>query len=142
MKYILDTNAISEIIKPRPDADFMSWLDTIPNRDITTSVFVVGEIHKGIHETKDKDRRKKLYSFAEHVLHLFEGRIIGINLPDCARWGLIVAETSKRGLTRPLSDSLIAAQAIQNNLTLVTRNKKDFAPFQDFGLSLICPWGE
>lgn len=135
MSYLLDTNVISETVRPRPDRAVIAWLEQIPGEAIYVSVLTLGEIRKGIEGLADHPRREKLRVWLEHELpEWFEGRVLAIDMVVADRWGRLMAS---EGRPLPTIDSLLAATALHYELRLVTRNTKDF----DFpGLEIINPW--
>jgi len=135
MNYLVDTNVISELVRPKPSANVVQWFDTIPSERIYVSVLTLGEIRKELEKLAKTERHIKLTIWLEVDLpHWFKDRILSIDTSVAHRWGLLQAQM-KRPL--PAIDSLIAATALHHDLTLVTRNLKDFQyPF----LSLMDPW--
>jgi len=135
MNYLVDTNIISELIKPTPNAHVFSWAQTVSNATLYLSVLTVGEIQKGIAKLTDPLKQKRLSAWLEQDLPAwFKDRILPIHQDIAIKWGLLQA-TAGRSL--PVIDSLLAATALHHQLTLVTRNTKDF----DFpGLTLLSPW--
>jgi predicted nucleic acid-binding protein len=136
MNYLLDTNVISELVKPSPNKAVLKWIDTVDSRNLYLSVITIGEIRKGIAGILDSKRQKKISQWLENELpDYFEDRIITIDIKIADIWGQI--QSLKKGYTLPAIDGLIAATAKVHNLILVTRNKKDFnhAPIQ-----IVNPW--
>jgi predicted nucleic acid-binding protein len=135
MSYLLDTNVISELVRPKPNKNVLAWFKDIPNDALHLSVLSLGEISKGIETLVDHDRKEKLRLWLENDLpHWFGDRLLKINQPVADRWGRLQFEV-KRSI--PAIDSLIAATALQHDFRLVTRNIKDF----DYpGLITINPW--
>jgi len=135
MSYLLDTNVISETIRPRQHKQVIAWLEQIPAEALFISVLTLGEIRKGIEKLTEKKRREKLRLWLEHELTAWFGRrVLPIDLAVADRWGRLLAEL---GRPVPSIDSLIAATALHHELRLVTRNAKDF----DYpGLEVINPW--
>ncbi len=137
MSYLLDTNIISELVRLNVNTKVADWFDSIPNSAFHISVLTLGEIRKGIEKVSDNKRRQKLKIWLEHELPAwFEHRVLPIDKTVADRWGRLQIEAKR---TLPAIDSLIAATALHHDLTLVTRNTKDFAglslelinPFQD-----------
>lgn len=133
MKFIIDTNVISETVRKTPDLNVMRWLRDVPSHELYLSVLTIGEIRRGIEKLEDLNKKEKLLLWLDHdFFKWFGNRILPINLEVAEKWGYLTAYT-------PLSaiDSLIAATALSHNLKIVTRNTKDFCiP----GLEIINPW--
>lgn len=126
--YLLDTCVICEIIKPKPDANVISWLQNKNEDDLYLSVLTFGEIEKGIEKVVDDARKKRLQLWvAEDLKKRFEGRIISIDLDVAVKWGEIqgVAELSEKPM--PSIDGLIAVSGLVHHCVVVTRNTSDMA---------------
>ena len=139
MSYLVDTNAISELRRKQPDVNVVAWFAARSTQSLYVSVLTLGEIRKGIETpgsgSVDVARRQALCDWLDVDLPMFFlGRILSVDLPVAARWGQVQAQ-ARRPL--PAIDSLLAATALQHNLTLVTRNVRDFT---DLGLNVINPW--
>lgn len=138
MNYLLDTNVISEWMKPRPDPNVARWLAEADEDQIWLSVITFAEIRLGIEEMAAGRRRDALLTWLENDLPArFEGRIIGIGLAVAAAWGVIMARSRKAGRSLNGIDAFLAAIAQVRGLTLVTRNTKHF---ESLGLELLNPW--
>lgn len=135
MSYLLDTNVISETIRPRPDPKVIAWFKDVPDEALFVSVLTLGEIRKGVEGLAVKKRREKLRIWLEHELPgWFEGRVLSVDLAAADRWGQLAAQLSRPA---PSINSLLAATALHHELRLVTRNARDF----DFpGLEVVNPW--
>ncbi|MDF1760422.1 MAG: type II toxin-antitoxin system VapC family toxin [Coxiellaceae bacterium] len=135
MKYLLDTNVLSETVKAKPNKSVLAWLQKISDDSLYISVLTLGEIRKGIEAAKEQKRKKKLRLWLEHELVTwFSDHVMDIDADVADRWGRLLAE-EKRPL--PAIDSLIAATALHFDMTLVTRNESDF---QFKTLAVINPW--
>jgi predicted nucleic acid-binding protein len=136
---LLDTNVISELLKPRPEPKLTIWLDATDEELIFLSVLTIGEIRQGINLRPDPVRRAKLESFlASDVRVRFEGRILPVDSSVAECWGLLTAKAkTDKNHTLPVIDGLLAATAQQHNLTLLTRNAKDVACT---GVQFFNPW--
>ena len=134
-RYLFDTNIISETVRAKPNANVVNWLKSIPLSSSYISVLTVGELRKGVEKVMDAKRKGKLLHWLEgHVVKQFGDHIVDIDMNVADRWGRLCAESP-----RPLPgiDSLLAATALYLDMTLVTRNLKDFdIP----GLDIINPW--
>jgi toxin FitB len=127
MKYILDTNVISEAINKQPNPQVMNWLRGMDAQELYLSVVTIGEIKKGVEKLPESNRKETIKVWFEHELLIkFDGQIIGLDLPVILVWGELVGALEQRGRKLPALDSLIAATVKYYDYTLVTRNEKDF----------------
>lgn len=140
MKYLLDTCLISELVKKEPNAAVLHWLEEQDEQRLFMSVLVMGELNKGVAKLAAGDRKQALLSWLEHDLaERFEGRIVGLDLETAILWGRIQGKAEKMGEKLPVMDSLIAATALRNGFTVVTRNIRDM---QRCGASVFNPWDD
>ncbi|HEV2278419.1 MAG TPA: type II toxin-antitoxin system VapC family toxin [Acidobacteriaceae bacterium] len=136
--FLLDTNCISEFVRPQPDSGVLEWADAVDERLLFLSVLTLGEIRKGIEASAPGKRRARLESWLELELPVrFSGRILPINRAVADRWGSLAAAGRRRGRPLAIIDGLLAATALEHNLTLVSRNVSDFA---GTGVSVLSPW--
>jgi len=136
MSYLLDTNVISELVRPKPAKVVLDWFENIPSEALHISVLTLGEIRKGVEQMPDGVRREKLRLWLEHdLVDWFGTRVLSVDMPVADRWGRLLALV---GRPVPSIDSLLAATALHHELRLVTRNQKDF---NYPGLQVINPWG-
>ena len=135
MSYLVDTNVLSELRSRKPDANVMVWMQARPRQSLYLSVLSLGEIRKGIEGVADPAFRQTLTDWLEVELpNYFLGRVLGIDPQVADRWGRVQA---RAGRTLPVVDALLAATALQHDLTLVTRNVKDF---EGLGVQIANPW--
>lgn len=139
MSYLIDTNVLSELRRKQPDTHVVAWFAQRAAQSLFLSVLTLGEIRKGIERLDDTQadaaRRLSLGDWLEQELPtFFLGRLLSVDAGVADRWGHLQALA---GRPLPAIDSLLAATALHHNLTLVTRNVKDFA---DMGVDLINPW--
>ena len=135
MKYLLDTNVLSEIRKPRGLAVVKNYVDSLLEEDIFISVISIGEIVFGIEKLASGPKKTELFIWLTQKLpERFGNRIIPLDIDIMAEWGRLQARTS----TLPVFDSLIAATALARRLTVVTHNVKDFERIE--GIILFNPW--
>ena len=135
MNYLLDTNVISETLKPQPELSVIDWMNQRQGVTLYLSVLTLGEIRKGIEAVKSKAQKHRYQDWLEGELSVyFTGRILPIDREVAECWGRLMAQ-AKRPL--PSIDSLLAATAVSKQMTLVTRNTKDFAGLP---VSLFNPW--
>ena len=126
--FLLDTNIISELIKPKPEPRLVTWLSGTDENLLYLSVLTLGEIRKGVAMLKEPARRVQLETWLDSELRLrFAGRILAVDDDVADRWGVMVGRAAARKIALPVTDGLLAATALHYNLTLVTRNSKDVA---------------
>ena len=136
--FLLDTNVISELVKPKPEPKVTRWIDGTDESLLCLSVLSLGEIRKGIASLPNASRRVSLEAWLDHDLVLrFAGRILEIDQAVTDRWGRMAAKALAAKSPIPVVDGLLAATAVQHNLTLVTRNTKDVAVT---GVAVFNPW--
>lgn len=137
MTYLLDTNVICELVKLKPHAGVVNWVNTVDSAVLYISVLTLGEIRKGIAGIRDVKRHRKIAAWLEKELPAyFEDRILVIDCKVADAWGQLQSDNKAHPL--PAIDGLIAATAITHQLTLVTRNVKDFS---HASVEVINPWG-
>lgn len=138
MRLLLDTNVLSEVRKPVPDARVLSWLDELDEDRAFISVISIAEIRRGVALMDDGRKRDALSLWlAEELPQRFEGRILTVDEPTALAWGDLMGLAKRRGRGLSSMDGLIAATAIAQDLTLATRNMRDF---ENFGIELFDPW--
>ncbi len=139
MGYLIDTNIVSEIRKgARCDPHVSAWYASIAAADLYLSTLVLGEIRKGVElvRPRDADKAAMLERWLRDIAAGFDGRILGIDSAVADRWGRMNAIR-----TVPTIDGLLAATAVANGLTLVTRNARDVAGLGAIVLNPFDPTG-
>ncbi|MET0226325.1 MAG: type II toxin-antitoxin system VapC family toxin [Dokdonella sp.] len=135
---LLDTNVVSEPLRPRPDAAVIAWIDAQPVETLFLSAIVVAELRFGVAALPAGKRRKRLNEDLEQqVLPLFIGRVLPFDLMVTQAYAVMMAKARSAGVAVGNSDGYIAAIAATHGLTVATR---DTAPFAAFGLKVIDPW--
>ncbi len=136
--FLLDTNVISELVKPRPDANVTTWIDGTDESLLNLSVLTLGEIRRGIAALPQSRRRATLEAWLDKDLPArFEERILPIDQEVADRWGLLTAAARDSGIVLPVIDGLLAATALEHNLTLVTRDTRQIP---SMGIAVFNPW--
>lgn len=131
--FLLDTDALSELERPKPDAGLLSWMESVDWLDLHLSVITVGEIWSGISRLPEGPKRRALEGMFELLPDRFYNRILPVDVPVAVKYGEIQARVGPL----PSLDTLIAATAIVRRLTVVTRNGKDL---MRTGAAVFDPW--
>jgi toxin FitB len=136
--FLLDTNVISELVKPQPDTKVTAWISSIDERLLCLSTLTLGEIRKGIESLPITPRRLALEGWLELDLpDRFYGRILSVDDAVADRWGRMTASAASKKCELPVIEGLLAATALQHDLILVTRNTRDL---QATGAAVLNPW--
>ena len=136
MKYLIDTNVISEMQRSNCNQGVKSFIEQIPSEDIFICVLSLGELCYGMEKLPPGKKKHELMIWLyTQVVEWFRDRVIALDTEVLLEWGKIRARSDR---TTPIVDSQIAAAAITHHMTLVTRNVKDFEDIE--GISLINPW--
>jgi hypothetical protein len=131
--YLLDTNVVSELRRLRPHRGVLAWLNDVPSSDVHIAAVTVGELQAGIEITRERDAAKadEIESWLALVIKSFD--VLNIDGRAYRRWAQLMHRRS-----RDFSeDAMIAAVADVNNMTVVTRNVRDFEPF---GVTTLNPF--
>ena len=135
---LLDTNVISEMMRPKPAPVVSAWLDQNPEEDLWTASVVLAELLSGIDLMPVGRKQSALRESIESMItEDFRGQILKFDLPAARHYGRILALRQKMGRPIREMDALIAATALANGATLATRNTSDF---ENCGVQLIDPW--
>ena len=125
MRYLLDTNILSEGRKPGPSPKVLSWL--LQNASASgLSVLTIGEFVKGASLMPGGKRRRELEAWIGELEQEFTDRLLPLDVHEMRVWGQLYGKEQATGHKLPLFDSLLVATALAHDLTLVTRNTKDF----------------
>jgi toxin FitB len=137
VSFLLDTNTVSEWVKPRPNPGLIRWMESADEDTVFVSVVTFAELRYGIERLAAGKRRKRLEDWLSHEVQLrFEGRILAVDARVADLWGRTVARCEAIG--RPISSmgAFLSAIAEVHALTLVTRNVSDFSLLK----SVVNPW--
>ncbi len=136
--FLLDTNVISELVRDSPDAGVAAWIVRPPPESLCLSVITLGELVHGVARLAAGARRDRLEQWLRVDLpQQFAGRMLEFGEAQAIAWGQLKAATETQGRPRGAIDLQIAATAHLAELTLVTRNTRDF---EDLELSFFNPW--
>ncbi|MDO9299439.1 type II toxin-antitoxin system VapC family toxin [Bradyrhizobium sp.] len=140
MNFLLDTNVLSEMQRPAPDLKVLGWLDAVDEDRVFISVASIAEVRRGIALMNGGRRRDALAAWLTNDLPArFAERILPIDHAVAEHWGDLMAQSRRSGVALSVMDGFFAATALAKDLTLVTRNVRDFAAF---GVPHLNPWNE
>jgi len=136
--FLLDTNIPSELIRTRPDPRIWKWVYAKDEGSLYLSVVSIGELRRGLVKLPPSRRRSDLERWFENdLLPRFHGRILPVTRPIADRWGVLDGKCQLSGTPLSTADGMIAATALEHELTLVMRNVKDF---DGLGVVVLNPW--
>lgn len=134
---VLDTNVVSEAMKPAPDPAVRDWLDEQVAETLYLSSVTVAELLFGIGALPDGRRKEKLATTLDGLLGLFEGRILPFNTAAARRYADLAVAARHSGQGFPTPDGYIAAIATAHGFAVATR---DASAFKAAGVPIIDPW--
>jgi toxin FitB len=138
---LLDTNVLSELMRPTPDPHVVGWLDAWPAGEVWISAVTVAEIRLGILRLPAGKRKTLLLDLAEQMFKEdFRDRCLPFDCEAAFEYAVIVDQRNRQGHPISVEDAQIAAIARTAELALTTRNNKDFSDIE--GVTLLNPWTE
>ena len=136
---LLDTNVVSELMRPAPEPKVLAWLDAQPAADVWISAITVGEIRLGMARLPDGPRKERLAGLADAMFQEdFSDSCLSYDVRAAAAYAAIVATSTHLGRPISVEDAQMAAIARSVGLTLATRNTTDFSDIDE--LPLTNPW--
>jgi predicted nucleic acid-binding protein len=137
VNFLLDTNAISEWVKPRPNPGVIGWMESADEDRIFISVISIAELRYGMERMPAGRRRNQLEQWLRHELPLrFENRILPVDTRVAEAWARTVSQSEAAGKPISVMDGFLSATAETHQLTLVTRNVSDFPLLK----GVLNPW--
>ena len=136
---ILDTNVVSEAMKPRPDPAMRAWLDAQFAETLFLSSITLAELLFGIGALAAGRRKDALTQTVDGLLALFEGRVLAFDMDAARHYAALAVAARASGKGFPTADGYIAAIAASRGFAVATR---DAAPFLAAGLNVINPWAD
>jgi predicted nucleic acid-binding protein len=137
MRFLLDTNVLSEPVSARPDARVTAWMEEQPAEEVVISAASFAEIWKGIVALGHGRRRAFLTRWVASLPDQFAGRVLSVDVAISSEWGRLMAEAKQKGRSIDVVDLLLVATALVLGLTIVTRNVRHCA---GWGAPVINPW--
>ncbi len=135
---ILDTNRISETLRPKPETRVLAWIDAQPLETLYLTTITIAELRAGIALLRAGKRRNHLKdSLEQTLLPLFSDRTLSFDLACAPAYARLLAKSRKAGRTIATADAFIAAIALTHNFAVATR---DTGPFKAAGVKVINPW--
>lgn len=135
---LLDTNVVSEPLRPTPEAHVVEWIDAQPLETLFLSAVTVAELRAGVALLPRGKRRTGLQeSLEKRVLPLFAGRVLPFDLSCTLAYAELTAKARTAGLAIATADGYIAAIAAANGFAVASR---DTVPFEAAGVAVINPW--
>jgi hypothetical protein len=137
MNFLLDTNAVSEWVKPRPNPGLIRWMESADEDRVYLSVISLAELRYGVERMPAGARRSRLEQWLRDELPIrFEARILSIDQSVAEAWGKTVSRSEVLGRPTGAMDAILSATAEIHRLTLVTRNVSDFPMLK----AIVNPW--
>ena len=133
MAFLFDTDAISELLRPRPSSAYVKWIMKVAREEQFTSAVVIGELYKGAYRAQD--RKRHLSNIEKRVLPAVT--VLPYDVAIAKVFGSIRAHLESKGMILPDADIQIAATAIGNTLELVTGNVRHFKRIPGLKLNKI-----
>jgi predicted nucleic acid-binding protein len=138
MAWLLDTNVLSELRRPKPEQRVVAFVADCPLEELHISAVTLAEIRFGIELVGEPNRRAALNDWLTHkVRPMFDGRVLQITEDIMLKWRLLVEDGRKMGHTFSQPDLIIAATALHHGLTVVTRDRSDYDKAR---VPVVSPW--
>lgn len=134
---LLDTCVLSELVKPNPDSKVIDFFNNLNDQQFLVSSITLAELHRGIAWLTPSKRQLELAQWLNGVEEQYAEHILDFDRTTARLWGQLISIAQRQGKSLSFMDSMIAATAIQHQLSLVTRN---IADFQYCNIPLINPW--
>ncbi len=134
--FLADTNLLSEPRQKNPDAGVLKWLSD-QEEELFISAISLAEIQSGISRLADGRKKSALQEWFDALRENHRGSILDFNEAVALRWGELDAELERKGRKMPIEDSYLAATALQYDLTVATRNERDFS---EAPVKIVNPW--
>jgi predicted nucleic acid-binding protein len=137
VRWLLDTNVVSEAVKPKADRNVVSWIANQAPEDLAISVLTLAEIREGIDSSESEAKRRSLGKWLDATADLFRERTLSLDQAILVDWLNLSRRMVRQRMTRQAPDLLLASTARVHNLSVATRNTRDFA---NTGITVYNPW--
>ncbi len=138
MNYLLDTCVLSELCRLQPNTGLSYWIGHTDEQRLNISALSLGEIQKGVEKLASGRKKQQIQDWLDQDLRpRFATRVLPIDEEVALEWGVLLGAAEKQVRPQPVIDSMIAAVAVVHNLTLVTRNVRDF---KTMPIRVLNPW--
>ena len=138
MAWLLDTNILSELRRPRPEPKVLAFVAAQPLEQLYISVVTLAELRFGIELVSEPSRRVALNDWLTHrVRPMFDQRVLPITEEIMLKWRLLVEEGRKAGHTFSQPDLIIAATAVHYGFSVITRDRRDY---DKANVPVLNPW--
>ena len=136
---LLDTNVVSEAMRPWPEPGVIRWMDALPASEVWISAITVAEIYQGVALLPEGMRKRVLFEMAYKMFaEDFSGQCLPFDCQAAKEYAVVVAQRTYLGRPVSVEDAQIAAISLAGDLVLATRNVKDFSGIK--GLEVVNPW--
>jgi predicted nucleic acid-binding protein len=137
LRYLLDTNVLSEPNRARPDPHVTRWIRQLKRAEAALSTITFGEIQKGIVQLQPGSKRTFLARWMKELPREYRGRVLPVTVPVAQAWGEFEADARRTGRALDVPDGHLLATASVHKLVLVTRNERDC---HERGVKILNPW--
>jgi len=134
---ILDTNVVSEAMKPQPNIKVLAWLDSQPAETLYLTAITVAELLFGLAVLPDGNRKEQLTNAINEIIGMFQNRVLPFDTSAARCYATLAASARQKGRGFPTPDGYIAAIATEYGYVVASR---DTAPFEAVGLKIVNPW--
>ena len=138
MNFLLDTCILTEFARQKPDAKVIRWIDSVGPEKLNVSVITIGEIQRGVERLPDSNRKDELLKWVcNGLVERLKDHIVPLDTMTLMLWGSLTGWKDTEGKPMGILESLIAASALRNNMTIVTRY---IEVYHRTGVPVVNPW--
>jgi predicted nucleic acid-binding protein len=134
---VLDTNIISEVVKPQPNAKILAWLGSQPIGTLYLTSITIAESLFGLAAMPDGSKKTQLSNAINEIIGVYQNRVLPFDTNAARRYAALAATARKKGRGFPKPDGYIAAIAAEHGFIVASR---DTAPYEAVGVNVLNPW--